>query len=159
MKDKAVVLMGSERDLEFCREIARYLKTLELDYVFRVASAHKTPEKVLEVLKEYERDRVVFITVAGRSNALSAFVDANTVKPVIACPPYSEKFGGADIYSSLRVPSGVGLVVTIEPESAAIATAKIFAVEDQELAKRVREYQLVKKREIEKADYSVKKVK
>jgi len=159
MKDKAVVLMGSERDLEFCREIARYLKTLELDYVLRVASAHKTPEKVLEILKEYERDRVVFITVAGRSNALSAFVDANTVKPVIACPPYSEKFGGADVYSSLRVPSGVGLVVTIEPEGAAIATAKIFAVEDGELAKRVREYQLVKKREIEKADDSVKKVK
>jgi len=159
MQDKAVVLMGSERDLEFCREIARYLKILELDYVFRVASAHKTPEKVLEILKEYERDKVVFITVAGKSNALSAFVDANTVKPVIACPPYSEKFGGADVYSSLRVPSGVGLVVTIEPESAAIATAKIFAVEDQELAKRVREYQLVKKREIEKADDSVKKVK
>jgi 5-(carboxyamino)imidazole ribonucleotide mutase len=159
MKDKAVVLMGSERDLEFCREIARYLKTLELDYVFRVASAHKTPEKVLEILKEYERDKVVFITVAGRSNALSAFVDANTVKPVIACPPYSEKFGGADIYSSLRVPNGVGLVVTIEPEGAAIATAKIFGVEDQELAKRVREYQLVKKREIEKADDSVEKLK
>ena len=159
MKDKAVVLMGSERDLEFCREIARYLKTLELGYVFRVASAHKTPEKVLEILKKYERDKVVFITVAGKSNALSAFVDANTVKPVIACPPYSEKFGGADIYSSLRVPSGVGLVVTIEPEGAAIAAAKIFAVEDQELAKRVREYQLVKKREIEKADDSVKKLK
>jgi 5-(carboxyamino)imidazole ribonucleotide mutase len=159
MKDKAVILMGSERDLEFCREIARYLKTLELEYVFRVASAHKTPEKVLEVLKEYERDKVVYITVAGRSNALSAFVDANTTKPVIACPPYSEKFGGADIYSSLRVPSGIGSVVTIEPEGAAIAAAKIFAVEDQELAKRVREYQLAKKAEIEKADESVKKVK
>jgi 5-(carboxyamino)imidazole ribonucleotide mutase len=159
MKDKAVVLMGSERDLEFCREIAHYLKTLELEYVFRVASAHKTPEKVLEVLKEYERDRVVYITVAGRSNALSAFVDANTTKPVIACPPYSEKFGGADIYSSLRVSSGIGSVVTIEPEGAAIAAAKIFAVEDQELAKRVREYQQSKKREIEKADESVKKLK
>jgi 5-(carboxyamino)imidazole ribonucleotide mutase len=159
MKDKAVILMGSERDLEFCREIARYLKTLELEYVFRVASAHKTPEKVLEVLKEYERDKVVYITVAGRSNALSAFVDANTTKPVIACPPYSEKFGGADIYSSLRVPSGIGSVVTIEPEGAAIAAAKIFAVEDQELAKRVREYQLAKKAEIEKADDSVKKLK
>jgi 5-(carboxyamino)imidazole ribonucleotide mutase len=159
MKDKAVILMGSERDLEFCREIARYLKTLELDYVFRVASAHKTPEKVLEILKEYERNKVVYITVAGKSNALSAFVDANTTKPVIACPPYSEKFGGADIYSSLRVSSGIGSVVTIEPEGAAIAAAKIFAVEDQELAKRVREYQLAKKREIEKADESVKKLK
>jgi 5-(carboxyamino)imidazole ribonucleotide mutase len=159
MKGEAVILMGSEKDLEFCREIARYLKTLKVDYVFRVASAHKTPEKVLEVLKEFEKKRVVYITVAGRSNALSAFVDANTVKPVIACPPYSEKFGGADIYSSLMVPSGVGSVVTIEPEGAAIAVAKIFAVDDGEMAKRLREYQLTKKREIEKADLSVKKVK
>jgi len=159
MKGKAVILMGSEKDLEFCREIAGYLKALRLGYVFRVASAHKTPEKVLEVLKEFEKDKVIYITVAGRSNALSAFVDANTVKPVIACPPYSEKFGGVDIYSSFRVPSGIGSVVTIEPEGAAIAAAKIFAVEDQELAKRVRKYQLVKKREIEKADKSVKKMK
>jgi 5-(carboxyamino)imidazole ribonucleotide mutase len=159
MKGKAVILMGSERDLEFCREIARYLKALRLDYVFRVASAHKTPEKVLEILKEFEKEKVVYITVAGRSNALSAFVDANTVKPVIACPPYSEKFGGVDVYSSLRVPSGIGSVVTVEPEGAAIAVAKIFAVEDADLAKRVREYQLGKKREIEKADKTVKKLK
>jgi len=159
MKGKVVILMGSQRDLEFCREIASHLKALALDYEFRVASAHKTPEKVLEILRSYEKERVVYITVAGRSNALSAFVDANTTKPVIACPPYSEKFGGADIYSSLRVPSGIGTLVTIEPEGAAIAAAKIFAVEDSELIERVKEYQLAKKREIEKADKSVKKLK
>jgi 5-(carboxyamino)imidazole ribonucleotide mutase len=159
MRNRVAILMGSEKDLEFCSEIAKNLKALGLNYVFRVASAHKTPEKVLEILREFENEKVVYITVAGRSNALSAFVDANTVKPVIACPPYSEKFGGADIYSSLRVPSGIGSLVTIEPEGAAVAVAKIFAVEDQKLAKRVREYQLAKKGEVEKADESVKKLK
>jgi 5-(carboxyamino)imidazole ribonucleotide mutase len=159
MGNKVVILMGSERDFEFCQKIARHLKVLKLDYEFRVASAHKTPEKVLEILREYEKARVVYVTVAGRSNALSGFVDANTTKPVIACPPYSEKFGGADIYSSLRVPSGIGCVVTIEPEGAAIAAAKIFAMEDKELEKRVREYQLAKKEQVEKADWSVKKLK
>ena len=156
---KAVIIMGSERDLEFCREVAKYLKQLGVDYEFRVASAHKTPENVLAILKEFERDKVVYVTVAGRSNALSAFVDANTSKPVIACPPYSEKFGGADIYSSLRVPSGIGSLVTVEPEGAAIAVAKMFAVESTDLLKRVKEYQLEKKRELEKADETVKKLK
>ncbi len=156
---KAVVLMGSERDLEFCQEIAKHLKMFRVDYEFRVASAHKTPENVLAVLKEFEKQKVVYITVAGRSNALSAFVDANTSKPVIACPCYSEKFGGADIFSSLRVPSGIGSVVTIEPEGAAIATAKILALSDAALEKRVREYQLAKKKEIDKANDAVKKVK
>ena len=145
--------------MEFCREISKHLKTLGVDFEFRVASAHKTPGKVLEILKEFEREKVVYVTVAGRSNALSAFVDANTSKPVIACPPYSEKFGGADIYSSLRVPSGVGSVVTVEPEGAAIAAAKILAVGDEKLEKYVKDYQLGKKKEIEKADETLKKLK
>ena len=156
---KAIVLMGSERDLEFCREIAKYLKLLGVNYEFRVASAHKTPEQVLKILKELEKGKIVYITVAGRSNALSAFVDANTSKPVIACPPYSEKFSGADIYSSLRVPSGIGSLVTVEPEGAAIAAAKILALEDKELEKRVKDYQSAKKKELEKANYAVKKLK
>jgi 5-(carboxyamino)imidazole ribonucleotide mutase len=156
---KVVILMGSEKDLEFCREISKHVKVLGLDYEFRVASAHKTPEKVLEILKENEKQKTVYITVAGRSNALSAFVDANTTKPVIACPPYSEKFAGADLLSSLRVPSGVGSVITIEPEGAALAAAKIFAIDDKKLTERIKRYQSVKKVEIEKADESAKKLK
>jgi 5-(carboxyamino)imidazole ribonucleotide mutase len=159
MKGKAIIIMGSERDLEFCREIAKNLKLLGVDYEFRVASAHKTPEKVLTILKEFEEQKIVYITVAGRSNALSAFTDANTSKPVIACPPYSEKFGGADIYSSLRVPSGIGTTVTIEPEGAAIAAAKILALEDEKLEKSVKDYQLAKKKELEKANETVKNLK
>ena len=159
MDRKVVLFMGSGRDMEFCQKIARYLKVFGISYEFRVASAHKTPKKVLEILREYEKERVVFITVAGRSNALSGFVDANTLKPVIACPPYSERFAGADIYSTLRVPSGIGSLTTIEPEGAAIAAAKIFALEDEELAKLVRQYQLEKKKEVEKADESVKNLK
>jgi 5-(carboxyamino)imidazole ribonucleotide mutase len=158
MAGKAIVIMGSERDLDFSREIAKYLKLLGINYEFRVASAHKTPEKVLEIIGEFEKENVVFVTVAGRSNALSAFIDGNTTKPVIACPPYSEKFGGADIFSSLRVPSGIGSVVTIEPEGAAIATAKILGLQDKELEINVMAYQDSKKKELDKANESVKKL-
>ena len=159
MSGKALIVMGSERDLDFSREIAKYLKILGVSYEFRVASAHKTPEKVIEIIKEFENEKVVYVAVAGRSNALSAFIDGNTSKPVIACPPYSEKFGGADIISSLRVPSGIGSVVTIEPEGAAIAVAKIFALGDGEVAERVKNYQASKKKELDKANESVKKLK
>ena len=151
--------MGSERDLEFCHKITKYLKALGVEYALRVASAHKTPQQVLAILKEFEKQKVVYITVAGRSNALSAFVDANTSKPVIACPPYSEKYGGVDIYSSLRVPSGIGSTVTIEPEGAAIAAAKILALDDEALAGRVTDHQLAKKKELEKANEALKKLK
>jgi len=156
MEGKVIILMGSKTDYELSRKIADYLEKFGVGYEFRVASAHKTPEKVLEILKEYEADRVVYITVAGRSDALSGMVDANTAKPVIACPPYSEKFAGADILSSLRVPSGIGSVVTLEPEGAAIAAAKILALTDEKLAKKVAEYQMEKRRKIEEADSELK---
>jgi 5-(carboxyamino)imidazole ribonucleotide mutase len=159
MSGKAVIIMGSERDLDFSREIAKYLKLLGVTYEFRVASAHKSPESVLEIIKEFQNEKIVYITVAGRSNALSAFVDANSSKPVIACPPYSETYSGVDIFSSLRVPSGVGSVVTIEPEGAAIAAAKIFALEDTVAAETVKGYHASKKKELEQANESVKKLK
>jgi 5-(carboxyamino)imidazole ribonucleotide mutase len=158
-RGRVAILMGSERDLEFCKEIGKYLQRFRVDYELRVCSAHKTPERVLKILKEYEDERVVFVTVAGRSNALSAFVDANTTRPVIACPPYSEKYGGADVFSSLRVPSGVGSLVTIEPEGAALAAVKILAVENRDFEKAIGEYQDAKKREVEQADAAVKKLK
>jgi len=159
MVGKAVIVMGSERDLDFSREIAKYLKLLGVAYEFRVASAHKTPLVVLSVLKEFEDENVVYVTVAGRSNALSAFIDGNTSKPVVAVPPYSEKFGGADIYSSLRVPSGIGSVVTVEPEGAALAVTKILALSDTVLLENVLAYQNSKKQELERANESVKKLK
>jgi 5-(carboxyamino)imidazole ribonucleotide mutase len=159
MPGKTIIVMGSERDLDFSREIAKYLKLLGVNYEFRVASAHKTPEKALEIIKDFENQKVVYVTVAGRSNALSAFVDGNSSKPVIACPPYSEKYSGVDIYSSLRVPSGIGSVVTIEPEGAAIAVAKIFALDDSAMAESVKNYQASKKKELDKANESVKKLK
>lgn len=159
MKGKAVIIMGSEKDLELCREIAKTLKALSVEYEFRVASAHKTPQNVLDVLTEFNSQNVIYITVAGRSNALSAFVDANTTKPVIACPPYSDKFGGADIFSTLRVPSGIGTVTTIEPEGAAIAAAKFLALQDAAIEKRVKDYQAEKRKGIEQANETIKNMK
>ena len=159
MENKVLILMGSKKDLDFCKEIARYLTLFDLSYEFRIASAHKTPDKVSTIIRENETENVVYITVAGRSNALSAFVDANSSKPVIACPPYSEKFGGVDLYSSLRVPSGVGSLVTIEAEGAAIAAAKIFSLTNHKLQAKIKEYQSSNRKEIEKADESAKNMK
>lgn len=152
---KAVIIMGSKSDLEWTRKIVDTLKTLGIESVVRIASAHKTPLKVLEIIREYEEEDVVFVTVAGRSNALSGFVDANTSRPVIACPPYSDKFSGMDILSTLRMPSGVAPLTVLEPEQAGLAVAKIFALKDRGLAEKVKIYQEEKRSEIEREDKNI----
>jgi len=159
VKDRVVIIMGSSGDEEFTRHIRSTLKMLGLPYELRISSAHKTPHRLLEMLEEYERseDRIVYITVAGRSNALSGLVDANTLYPVIACPPQSGEFGGADIYSSLRVPSGVSPLVILEPENAALAAAKILALSNPEVRERVLSYQKSMKDKIELDDEKLRK--
>ncbi len=152
---KAVVIMGSKSDFDYCKKIAEKLRDFGVEVAMRVASAHKTPERVLEIVKEFEKEDVVFVTVAGRSNALSGLVDANTTKPVIASPPPSDKFF-IDIFSSVRMPSGVSPLFVMEAENVALATVKILSMRYPSLRERVREYQEKKRREIYKADEEVK---
>lgn len=138
-----VILMGSRGDEEHCRKIAEAARQLKLEVVLRVGSAHKTAGHVLKILEQYEADPrpKVYITVAGRSNALSGFTDGAVTAPVIACPPASEAYGGADIYSSLRMPSGVAPAVVLEPANAALLAAKILGLADAEVRAAVAAYQ------------------
>lgn len=131
-KPLVVILMGSKADLEHCQKIAEACQGYGLETVLRVGSAHKTPEHAVSLLRAYEADPrpKVYITVAGRSNALSGFTDGAVSAPVIACPPASDAFGGADVYSSLRMPSGIAPAVVLEPANAALLVAKILGLVD-----------------------------
>lgn len=138
-----VILMGSKVDLPFVEKICTALDRFGIPWERRVASAHKSARYLLDLLTHYEADPrpKVYITVAGRSNALSGLVDANVVAPVIACPPYSDRFAGVDVFSSLRMPSGVAPAVVLEPEGAVLLAAKVLACHDSALRQRVRDYQ------------------
>ena len=98
---------------------------------------------MLAILERYEQDPrpKVYITVAGRSNALSGFSDGSVSDPVIACPPPSEVFGGADLFSSLRMPSGIAPAVVLDPANAALLAAKILGLTSGEVKARVKEFQ------------------
>jgi len=135
----AVLILGSPADRDFAAKITAALDDCGIPHVTRIASAHKVPRYLLDLLAEYEADPQpkVYITVAGRSNARSGMVDASVAAPVIACPPYSDKFGGADVYSSLRTPAGVAPAVVLEPDNAALFAAKILGVSDVPLRERV----------------------
>jgi phosphoribosylaminoimidazole carboxylase PurE protein len=138
-----VILMGSKSDLPVVTKIVAALDAFEIRSELRVASAHKSARYLLDALAAYEArgDVGAYITVAGRSNALSGMVDANVTAPVIACPPYADKFAGADLFSSLRMPSGVAPAVVLEPAAAALLAAKILAAGDPGLRARIAEAQ------------------
>lgn len=149
---KVVIIMGSKADIEWAKQISNVLESFDIKTVSRIASAQKVPLKCYNLIKEYEKENVVFITIAGMSNALSGFTDAQTYCPVIACPPYSDKFGGADLYSSIRMPSGVAPMTVLSPENAALAAAKILGISNHEIQKQIIDFQDKKRKELEEAD-------
>jgi 5-(carboxyamino)imidazole ribonucleotide mutase/phosphoribosylaminoimidazole-succinocarboxamide synthase len=146
--------MGSPADQPHVEKITSHLKDFGIAYQSRVASAHKTPRRLLKIIDEYIEKKLpmVFITVAGRSNALSGMVDANVDFPVIACPPPSDAFGGADIYSSLRMPSGVSPMLVLDPANAALAAAKILGLVNPEIQKKVTELHTANTEKLNAAD-------
>lgn len=138
-----VILMGSKADEAHAHKIAEAAAAFGVECRLHIGSAHKTPAHVIDLLRRYEADPRprVYITIAGRSNALSGFVDGSVSAPVIACPPASEAFAGADVYSSLRMPSGIAPAVVLEPANAALLAAKILALSDPEMRARVIAFQ------------------
>lgn len=153
------IIMGSRADLEHARVIEAELSEFGIASEMRVASAHKAARYLLDLLAGYEADPrpKVYMTVAGRSNALSGMIDANVAAPVIACPPYSDRFGGADLFSSLRMPSGVAPGLVLEPKGAALLAAKILALTDPALRERILQAQHRSTEQIITDDRALKK--
>ncbi len=143
MQSRVIVILGSESDTQFAAPIKQLLDKFGIRNEFRVASAHKDSERLIKIVEEYEKldEGIVYITIAGMSNALSGFVDFKTQHPVIACPNLEDKFGLVDVYSSLRMPRGIAPLITLNPESAALAAAKILRERHKELAEKIRRFQ------------------
>lgn len=138
-RNLVMIVLGSPADLPWAERILESLGRYGVSGEMTTASAHKTPAYLLDLLSNWEgHDHVaVYITIAGRSNALSGFVDAQVSVPVIACPPASDAFGGMDLLSSLRMPRGVAPLVVLEPENAALAAAKIVGLGDSSIHDRL----------------------
>lgn len=156
MTPLVVILMGSAADREHCHKIAAVLAGLGVDHEQRIGSAHKTPEHVLEIIEHYESgDRpIVWVTVAGRSNALSAFVDAKVTSPVVSCPPLGMP---EDVWSSLRMPSDVAPLVVLDPANAGLAAAKIVALHDPRLRQRIAAHKATEAGKVTAADEEIQR--
>ena len=137
------ILMGSKSHEPHARKIAEHLDRFGVKTELYVASAHKVPELVLDIVNDFNKtkDDIVYITIAGRSNGLSGVTAANSVHPVIACPPFKDKADYlANIHSSVQMPSDTPAMVVIDPQNAAMAALRILALTDKKLQKKIADH-------------------
>lgn len=136
-------ILGSKADLDHAKTITKVLDDYGVHYEVYVASAHKVPEKTLAIIEKFneKKESVVFVTIAGRSNALSGVVSANTHFPVLACPPFKDYADYlANIHSTLQMPSETPAITVVDPKNAGQAVVRILALADKDLAKKVRNH-------------------
>jgi 5-(carboxyamino)imidazole ribonucleotide mutase len=144
MSEPVLILMGSKNDWEFLCETAAQLDELGVGWRAHVASAHRSPARTLELVRQGEHDGVqVFICAAGMAAHLAGVVAANTVRPVIGVPLPGGVGDGLDaLLSTVQMPGGVPVATVAVGKAgarnAAVLAAEILAVGNGELDARLR---------------------
>jgi len=147
--------MGSDSDLPIMQESAAMLQEFGIEYEMTIASAHRTPKKVLEYSQNAEkRGLKVIIAGAGWAAHLAGFVAAQTTLPVIGVPIDSSPLKGIDaLLSVAQMPGGVPVATMALGKSGAknagVFAAQILALGDVKVANRLKVYKVEMERDVE----------
>lgn len=140
MEPKVMIILGSASDFDIAEKATAILEKLGIYYDLRVASAHRTHEKVKKIVSTASKNGVeVFIGIAGLSAHLPGIIAGITHKPVIGVP-VDVKVAGLDaLFASVQMPLGapVATVGIDRGENAAILAAQIIGIDDADIRERL----------------------
>lgn len=155
---KVALLMGSDSDLTRLEPCLKELKSLGIECEARVLSAHRTPAAVIRFVEEAPaRGFGVILCAAGGAAHLAGVVSAHTDLPVLGIPMDNPPLGGLDaLLSTVQMPGGVpvGTLGTGAggPVNAAILAARILALSDEALAKRLAQHRVAQSEKVLEKD-------
>jgi phosphoribosylaminoimidazole carboxylase PurE protein len=150
------IILGSDSDLKTMSKAVEILTKFEVPYFITVGSAHRSPERVIQLVRRAEAENwQIIIAAAGMAAHLAGVIAAHTTKPVIGVPMESSGLGGLDaLLSTVQMPGGIP-VATMGIGSAGAKNAALFAVEilalsDPALKQKMLDYRREQTESIEK---------
>ncbi len=149
------IIIGSKSDYEVMKECGKTLEKFGVPYELIISSAHRSPERTKNYIKDAEeRGAVVFIAAAGMAAHLAGAVAATTIKPVIGVPMSSSDLRGEDaLLSTVMMPAGMPVATLAIGKAGAINSAylamQILAIDDDELNVKLMEDRLAKAKKVE----------
>lgn len=153
---RVAIVMGSDSDLPVMEEAGNSLRELSVPHTMMVASAHRAPDLLRTWIRTVESQGVrVIIAGAGGAAHLAGVVASETLLPVIGVPLDSSPLHGLDaLLSTVQMPGGVP-VATVAigkagAKNAGVLAARILALQDESLAKRLLDYRLKMAKDVEK---------
>lgn len=137
---EVLIVMGSSSDMEIAKKAEDILKEFEISHKTEVASAHRSPERVKEIVENTEAE--VIIGIAGLAAALPGVIASHTIKPVIGVPVNASLNGLDSLLSIVQMPKGipVACVGIGRADNAALLAIGIISLKNKEIAKKLEEY-------------------
>lgn len=149
------IVMGSKSDYQTMSECTAVLKKFDVPYELIITSAHRTPERTKEYIKNAElRGAKVFIAGAGMAAHLAGAVSAITTKPVIGVPLQGGALDGLDaLLSTVQMPAGMPVATVALGKAGAVNSAylaiQILSLSNEELAGKLKEDRVMKAKNVE----------
>ncbi len=136
---KIQIIIGSKSDMSIAEKAKKILNEFDVEYEIKVASAHRTPDVLKDLVEKSKAD--VFIGIAGLAAALPGSIAAHTTKPVIGVP-VSGKVNLDAILSIIQMPPGipVAAVGLDRGDNAALLAVEILATKDKKLEDQLEKY-------------------
>lgn len=143
---KVGIFIGSDSDYGLVRETLQILRKFKVTYALEVASAHRSPERTVKLIKSFEeKGAEIFIAVAGKAAHLAGVVASHTVRPVIGVPVWDSTLNGLDaLLSTVQMPKGVPVAAMGLGKSgasnAAFLAIQILSLKEPGLAEKLIKY-------------------
>ena len=153
--DFVSIIMGSKSDYEIMKHCAETLESFNVKYELIISSAHRSPQRTKDYMKEAEaKGSKVFIAAAGMAAHLAGALAASTTKPVIGVPMKGGAMDGMDaMLSTVQMPSGMPVATVALGKAGAVNSAylaiQILAITDKELAIKLKEDRIIKEKKVE----------
>jgi len=161
--DFVSIMMGSKSDYEIMEECAKTLEKFDVKYEILVSSAHRSPDRTHEYVKDAEsRGSKMFICAAGMAAHLAGVVASLTTKPVIGIPMKGGLMEGLDaLLSTVQMPGGMPVATVAIGKAGAVNAAmlavQILAISNESLSKKLLEDKKNKATNVEKDSHKIEK--
>ena len=153
------LVMGSDSDFNVMEDTIKVLKEFEVPFEVKVSSAHRTLERTLNWVKEFERQggRII-IAAAGMAAHLPGVVAGATTLPVIGIPVKSGALEGVDaLYAIVQMPPGIP-VATVginAGKNAGLLAVQMLANSEEQLKQALKNYRLKMAQGVEEKDQAI----
>ncbi|MCR8745719.1 5-(carboxyamino)imidazole ribonucleotide mutase [Romboutsia lituseburensis] len=156
---KVAVIMGSKSDYPKLEDGINLLEAFGIEVVARALSAHRTPNQLMNFIKEIENDTDVIIAAAGKAAHLPGVIASHTLIPVIGLPIKSSTLDGLDsLLSIVQMPPGIPVAtVTIDSGvNAALMASQIMSIKYPKIKEKLIEYRTEMEEKVLEADKNLK---